>query len=689
MAELPQANLLGNETSPYLLQHKDNPVHWRPWGPAALAEAERLNKPILLSIGYSSCHWCHVMAKESFSDPETAALMNELFVNIKVDREERPDVDAIHQAAVQVMGVPSGWPLTLFLTPKAEPFMGGTYLPKEEGFGRPPFKKAMRDVIDVFNANKEQVEKNVQAVTQTLTRLWRENRSAENAIGPATLEMASKRVCQQMDVFAGGLIGAPKFPNVPMIELQWRALVRTGQTQYRASVEMQLMNMCQGGIYDHLGGGFARYAVDENWMVPHFEKMLSDNALLIDILSLVWQDTGNPIYRARVEETVAWLLRDMITPEGAFAAALDADIQGEEGKHYTWSAAEIDKILGSQDAALFRGAYDIRDGGNWNNTNVLHRLRTMAPLQPVEEGRLNAMRQKLLAARNARQRPLTDNKVLADWNGLAIRGLVRAADAMNRLDWQAAAVRAFWFVADKMGDGGRLSHSWCAGKPGTPGLVEDYTYMARAAISLFEATGDARYLEKARSWVATLDELFWDTELGGYAMSPSDAQPLFMRVRHARDGSTPAANGMMIDALARLYFLTGEQSYRDRVNALVTAFAVDAVNNLSGHASYFVGVDSIFRAIQIVIIGDRNSQDTIALRDVLRRHGMPNKIVTIVQPGHAFPAGHPAVGKTQIQARATAYLCSGTQCSAPLADPAQLDAALRPRVLQPQQQARA
>jgi len=396
-------NLLAQSTSPYLLQHKDNPVHWRQWSPEALAEAAQANKPILLSVGYAACHWCHVMAHESFEDPTTAGLMNALFVNIKVDREERPDIDAIYQTALGMMGEQGGWPLTIFLTPKGEPFWGGTYFPVEAKFGRPAFADVLREVSRLYQENGEQVTKNTQTLHTGLQQLFESNRGGQQ-LDPATLDAAMKRVCQQVDVFHGGMLGAPKFPNVPVIELLWRAYQNTSLPQFQHAVDMTLTNMSQGGIYDHLGGGFARYSVDDRWLVPHFEKMLYDNAQLVDVLSMVWLSSRNPIYKSRIEETVGWALREMLVEGGAFASSIDADSEGEEGKFYVWTEEEVDEVLG-KDSALFKQVYDVRPQGNWEGRNILHRLRTPMPLPAVQEGKLNALREKLFVRRSDRVKP--------------------------------------------------------------------------------------------------------------------------------------------------------------------------------------------------------------------------------------------------------------------------------------------
>jgi hypothetical protein len=672
-------NMLAQSTSPYLLQHKDNPVHWRQWGPEALEEARAQNKPILLSVGYAACHWCHVMAHESFENAATAAVMNDLFVNIKVDREERPDIDAIYQTALNMMGEQGGWPLTIFLTPSGEPFGGGTYFPPEPRFGKPAFADVLREVARLYRENGEQVTKNTQTLRTGLSQLFEVNRGGQT-LDPFTLDMAMKRTCQQFDVFHGGIMGAPKFPNVPAIELLWRAHVNTGMPQFAHAVDMTLIHMCQGGIYDHLGGGFARYSVDENWMVPHFEKMLYDNAQLIDILTMVWLQSRNQTYKARVEETIGWAMREMLTEGGAFASSVDADSEGVEGKFYVWTEAEIDALLGKE-ADLFKRVYDVRPNGNWEGKTILHRLRTPVPLPAVQEGKLNALREKLFLEREKRVRPGLDDKVLTDWNGLMIRALANASDAFARADWQAAAVKAFWFVADTMGSGNTLSHSWRKGKVGAAGIADDYANMARAALALFEITQHPPYLEKALAWTKTLNERFWRTDIGGYTLTPSDGEQLIVRVRTVMDGATPSVNGTMMHVLPRLNAYTGDQDHMERFGVIAQAFAEDARRQVVSASTYFTGFDLFLRANQVVIVGQKNDPGVAAFRDVFRRLSAPSKIITVVAPGEALRPHHPAAGKGQVNNKVTAYFCAGETCSPPITDPAQLEIVFKTRIV--------
>ena len=425
-------NRLAQATSPYLLQHKHNPVDWWTWGPDALAEAKRTKKPILLSVGYAACHWCHVMAHESFEDEATAQVMNELFVNIKVDREERPDIDQIYMNALHILGEQGGWPLTMFLTPQAEPVWGGTYFPKESRFGRPAFVDVLREVARLFREEPGQIEQNRAAL---LSRLAEKARPAGKVtIGLKELDAAAMQIGNMFDPINGGLRGAPKFPQPAILEMLWRAGLRTNDARFFETVEHSLERMCEGGIYDHLGGGFSRYSVDERWLVPHFEKMLYDNAQLLELLALAYQRSGNALFATRARETVEWLKREMTTKEGAFSASLDADSEGEEGKFYVWSKNEIIELIGPEAGEFFARHYDVTDEGNFEGHNILNRLKNV-PRSEADEARLASLRAILLEARAGRVRPGLDDKVLADWNGLMIAALVNAGIILEEPSW--------------------------------------------------------------------------------------------------------------------------------------------------------------------------------------------------------------------------------------------------------------
>jgi uncharacterized protein YyaL (SSP411 family) len=677
----PLNNRLGHEISPYLLQHRDNPVAWQAWGPEAFAAARASNRPVLLSVGYAACHWCHVMAHESFEDAEIAALMNRLFVNIKVDREERPDIDTIYQQALSLLGEQGGWPLTMFLTPDAEPFWGGTYFPPEPRYGRPGFPQVLNAIAEVYANDGERVGKNVAAIKDALERSAAPMPPAE--ISTEITDKIAEHLIREVDPVAGGIGQAPKFPQCAAMKLLWRAWKRRGQTPFRDAVLHTLTQMSQGGIYDHLGGGFARYTVDSRWLVPHFEKMLYDNAQLLELLGWAWQETREPLFAQRARETVSWLLREMIAdsdgsgtkPCGAFASTLDADSEGEEGKFYVWHEAEIDSVLGAE-AALFKEIYDVTPGGNWEGKTILNRTANPALREPAVEARLAAALEKLLAARAARVRPGWDDKVLADWNGLMIAALARAAMIFEEPAWLDAARRAFGFVRDTMVRDGRLLHAWRHGRLAHPGLLDDYANMSAAALALCEATGDDSYIAHAQTWVATLDAHYWDEAAGGYFLTADDTERMLVRTKSAHDNAMPSGNGIMAEVLARLYHLTGDDTYRTRAEAVIAAFSGELSRNFFPLATLVNANEFLRNAVQVVIAGDIHSPRTAALRAAAYRHSVPDMMLRLVAPGADLPPTHPAHGKGQIDGQPAAYVCHGTTCSLPITDPDELSKAL-------------
>ena len=669
-------NALSQETSPYLLQHKENPVDWRPWGVEAFETARRENKPVLLSVGYAACHWCHVMAHESFESPAIAELMNRLYINIKVDREERPDVDTIYQHALALLGQHGGWPLTMFLTPEGEPFWGGTYFPPDARFGRPGFAEVLEHIHHLFTTEPEKVTQNKAALQHALEGLSRPNPEVEAPpLSVEVLDRVAADLAGLVDFENGGIRGAPKFPQCSMFAFLWRAWARTGIEDYRAAVLVTLERMCHGGIYDHLGGGFARYSTDEVWLAPHFEKMLYDNAQLVDLLVAAWRETRQPLFETRVRETIGWIAREMIAEGGGFAATLDADSEGEEGRFYVWSEAEIEAVLGPE-AAAFNASYDVHAGGNWEGKTILNRSARPGLGSAAEEAALAAARSRLLAARGGRVRPGWDDKVLADWNGLMIAALADAAAVFAEPGWLDMARRAFDFVAAEMADGERLWHSYRAGRARHTAFIDDYANMARAGLALHEVTGETGYLDHAVKWVATADRHYWDAEHGGYFFTAEDAPTLIVRTRSASDNATPAGNGVMADVLARLYYLTGEAGYRTRAEAVFAGFAGELGRNVSGLTSLMNGFAILEDAVQIAIVGPPEHPATDALRRAAFESPPPCRIVTALAPGTALPQSHPAAGKTMVDGRPAAYVCVGPVCSPPHTDPEALRQAL-------------
>ncbi len=679
-------NQLAEETSPYLLQHKDNPVHWRPWGKQALEEAARENKPLLVSVGYTACHWCHVMARESFEDVETANVINELFIPVKVDREERPDLDNWLQTAVAVSGRSGGWPLNAFLTPRGEPYFAGTYFPKNDGPNGPAFKTVLREVAARQRDNPQSIESNIRQIAQVMDRAWGENRSGRMDV--LALEQIAVATAQRYDIFYGGILGTPKFPSVPSLNFVWRSFLRSGIPQFRQIVLTTLDAMCRGGIYDHVGGGFARYATDERWLVPHFEKMISDNAHTIDTLTLVWQHNRQAMYRDRLDDTIEWVAREMLVEGAGFASSLSADSEGEEGRFYTWSEAELDSALQGTLIPRFKQAYGVTKDGMFQGRNILHRFIPLPGLTQADENLMRTQRQRLLKARENRPRPQRDDKVLADVNGMMIAALANAGAVFREPRWIDMARRAFNFVTEKLGNGTDLYHSYSGGKRSQPGFSDDYANMARAALVLWEVTGEKTFLEWAKTWVRMLDENFWDLALSGYAFSPPSDEPVTVRIRTAFDNQTPSANAMMLEVLGRLFFITGEQTYGDRVNALVTAFAGDAPKAFMQMPTYLSGFEFCISAIQIVIVGPNKDPRTHDLINAVQGRSLPNRVLIVVPPEDQLPNNHPAFGKTMQNGQPTAYICQGNSCSPAVTSAVQLSQVLQlPRAQTPVQQA--
>ena len=669
MQERVDGNQLGRETSPYLLQHKDNPVHWRPWGDEALAEARATGKPILLSVGYAACHWCHVMAHESFEDEATAAVMNDLFVNIKVDREERPDVDAIYMGALHELGEQGGWPLTMFLTSDAEPFWGGTYFPKDARYGRPGFVRVLNDVARVYREEPDKVRQNAMVLKERL----------KPTRAPATPELPSdamladlaRRLIEAVDPVNGGIRGAPKFPQAQFFGFLWRAGLRYGLPNPLETVDLTLTHIAQGGIYDHLGGGFSRYSVDERWLVPHFEKMLYDTALLVDLMTEVWREKKSPLYAMRIAETVGWLLREMVVDDGGFAASLDADSEGEEGKFYVWSLAEIEEVLGSDDARLFAEVYGVTAEGNFEGHNILNRLNAIELRDAATERRLTEMRETLFQRRGSRVRPGFDDKVLADWNGLMIAALAQAADIFVRADWLEGAERAFNFVSTRMNRDGRLFHAFRASEAKAPATANDYANMIKAALALANVTGKHDYVDRAREWVYVLDRHYWAHDLGGYYFVADDTDDLIVRPSSGQDEATPNANAVMVSNLAALYLWTGEQRYRARAEAILHAFAGAIGVNVLAHTGLLAAELDLLAPAHVVLFAPQGS-DALPLRHALHEVSLPGAVIQEAREGELLPASSPAYGKTAMDDRPTAYVCIGPQCSLPVSEPAAL-----------------
>ena len=665
---------LDNATSPYLLAHKDNPVEWRVWSNDVLAEAETTGKPILLSLGYSACHWCHVMNRESFSDPEIAKLINENFIPVIADRFQQPNLDQLYQAAANVMGHQGGWPLNIFLNAKGWPFFVTGYLPPEDRLNQPAFRRVLTEMATLYRDKPDDVVRNAQVAYEGVANLL--DRNMRGQPEGIQLDVAAMRMGQRYDIFLGGQIGNMKFPQTIFLEVLWRAYLRTGIQQFIQLVTTTMDASVLGGLYDHVGGGFFRYTQDERWLVPHFEKMLADNALIIEFLTNVWQFNRNALCRTRIEESVAWMLRDLKL-DGVFAAGLEAESEGEDGKYYLWTEAEVDAALSGTFAQRFKAVYGITRDGNHMGQNIPRRMGHIQPqLSQADDVLLAKQRSLMLAARDKRVRPARDETVMADWNGLAISALAQAGAALDHPDWIRAAIEAFDAVVKLLGDGDRLYHSSNGGTRGQSGFAEDYAMMARAALHLWEVTGEARFLDAAKRWVATLDTHFWNMEKGGYCTTADDAEQLIVRQRVLYDQATPSANGIMVWVLTRLGMITGEGVYGERARAMLDSFADEYGRAWASCASYINGLENFATGSQVVVVGPRSNPRTQELIRTVWGKALPNRLLTVVETGDALPTGHPAFGKGMQNGAPTAYLCQRNICSPPITSAVSLSQAL-------------
>jgi uncharacterized protein YyaL (SSP411 family) len=655
-------NRLAQETSPYLLEHANNPVDWFPWGDEALTRARAEHKPILLSIGYSACHWCHVMARESFEDPDTAALMNRDFVSIKVDREERPDLDQVYMRAVQGMTGSGGWPMTVFLLPDGTPFFAGTYFPPTDRYGMPAFKRVLAAVADAFTKRPADVEETAAQVRDFLNRPSVPLAAGE--LAPALLDEAAAQIERDVDPVHGGFGGAPKFPQPMLVEVLLRHHVRTGQPAAREMALQTLRAMAAGGIYDQLGGGFHRYSVDERWLVPHFEKMLYDNALLARAYLDAWQLTHDPALARAAEDTLAFVLREMTSPEGGFYSSLDADSEGEEGRFYLWTPQELEAVLGIDEARALGRAYDVTAAGNFEGRNILH---------PVLDGAidiLDAARDRLMAARAQRVRPHRDEKVIAGWNGLMLRAVADAGRVLDRRDLVLAAEANARFLLSHMRQGGRMRRSYKDGRAPLPGYLEDQAAVADGLLSLYEATFDPHWLDEIRSLVSEMLAAFWDETQGAFFDTAADQEQLVTRPQDVTDNAIPSGTSLAVDVLLRAGMLLGEPSWIDRARVTLERLAPTAAKAPLAFGRLLVALDfHLGRVVELAVIGQPADPQTQRLLQVVRERFLPNRLVAVAPGEGAMPL---LADRRALDGKPTAYLCEHFVCQAPTQDPAEL-----------------
>ncbi|MBI3007614.1 MAG: thioredoxin domain-containing protein [candidate division NC10 bacterium] len=678
-------NRLVHETSPYLLQHAHNPVDWHSWGEEALKKARAEDKPILLSVGYAACHWCHVMERESFEDPRIAQVMNEHFVCVKVDREERPDLDRIYQSAVQMMGVHGGWPLTAFLTPDGEPFYGGTYFPPDDRHGLPSFTRILLSVSRAWREDRDEVRT---AVGQFLEGLNHLNRFPASSAEPtaAVVEAAVRSLSRSVDPVHGGFGRAPKFPHPSALELLLRAGAR-GDRFTLDMVTLTLRRMAEGGIYDQVGGGFHRYSVDARWLVPHFEKMLYDNAQLIGVYVHAHQVTGEPIFARIARETIGYVLREMTHPDGGFYSTQDADSEGEEGKFFVWTKEEVLRVLEPELGELCCRAFDVSEAGNFEHgKSILHVVATPEQLanrfgkSPEEIGMLlGKVKCKLFGARDTRVKPGRDEKILTAWNGLMISACAAAGSALGHGAALEAGVRAAEFIERHLTRDGRLLRTWTAGEAKLNGYLDDYAFLTAALLDLYEATLDPRFFRRAEALHRVTLEQFWDEAEGGFFFTAKDHERLVARMKSAHDEAIPSGTAVATLNLLRFASALGEEAYGKMADRVFRSLLRATEQSPSGFGHLLLALDfAVHGPVEVVLVGPREAPATRAMLEVVHRWYLPNRVLAHVDPaaGDAPLTGPLAEGKRAVDGKVTAYVCRGFTCSAPVTDPEALGALL-------------
>lgn len=678
-------NRLAGEKSPYLLQHADNPVDWYPWGEEAFERAAEENKPIFLSIGYSTCHWCHVMEHESFEDSEVAALMNEAFVCIKVDREERPDIDNVYMMVCQLSTGGGGWPLTIIMTPDRKPFMAATYIPKQQRFGRPGLMELIPKISDLWKSRRDDVQRIAEKMTQALGGL--EQKSGDS-LGERELETAYRQLASRFDGIHGGFGTAPKFPTPHNLLFLLRYWKRTGEPHALDMVEKTLQDMRRGGIYDHIGYGFHRYSTDATWFLPHFEKMLYDQAMLLMAYTEAFQATGKAEYRTTAEEICIYVLRDMADRTGGFCSAEDADSEGEEGKFYLWTAGEIRSLLGAKDAAIAAQVYGLSEEGNYQEEasgertgrNLFYLERPVADASEAMEipeqelrRRLEQIREALFAEREKRIRPHKDDKILTDWNGLMIAALAKAARAFDVPRYAQDAGRAADFILQQYGNNRRLLHRYREGEWGITALIDDYAFLIWGLIELYETTFEVKYLKTSIDLADDLFEHFWDDENGGFFFTSDGGEDLLVRSKEVYDGAVPSGNSVMMMNLLRLGKMTGRIEYEEKAERIGRAFQKNVGRAAASYTQLLCAVDfSLGPSYEVVIVGDPDGRDTEWMRRALHGAYIPNKVVIFKPSTEPSPEIVRIAQFTETQqaldGKATAYVCMNYACAKPTTD---------------------
>ena len=671
-------NRLANETSPYLLQHANNPVDWYPWGDEALERARAEDKPILLSVGYSACHWCHVMERESFENPGIAAQMNENFVSVKVDREERPDIDSIYMTAVQAMTGHGGWPMTVFLTPDGKPFYGGTYFPPEDRGGMPSFPRVLEAISDAYQNSRGDV---LTTTEHLLDRMRQMSRGGQQGFEPLTdevMRLAMRKAASDFDDRHGGFGLQPKFPQPMTYEFLLRHYLRTEDSDALHMVELTLQRMATAGIYDQIGGGFHRYSTDAFWMVPHFEKMLYDNALLVRLYLHAYQITGNPLYRRIVEETLEYVQREMTSPEGGFYSAQDADSEGEEGKFFIWLPQEITDAMGEEDGEIICRYFGVTPHGNFEGRNILRVAMDAANLAR-EEGfssrefreLLGRAKSKLLAVRNERVAPGLDDKILTSWNGLMLAAFAEAAAVLGREDYAEVAERNASFLLENLLRDGRLLRTYKDGEAKLNGYLEDYAFLIDGLLALHEVSFKREILDAAIELGYAMVALFWDATTGQFFDTGHDHEELVVRPKDLTDNAIPCGSSMAVDVLLRLAVITGDEDMERRASGALRSVR-QLMMTFPTAAGHWLGALDFYlsKPKEVVVVGERGEGDTAALLAEIHRNYIPNRVMLGVEDGEQVADRLPLLeGRQKIDGSATAYVCENYVCQLPVTDP--------------------
>ncbi len=679
-------NRLIHETSPYLRQHAHNPVDWYSWGPEALERAKKEDKPILLSIGYSACHWCHVMEHESFENEEIARIMNQHFVNIKVDREERPDLDTIYMNYVQMTTGSGGWPMTVFLTPEQVPFFGGTYFPPDDRFGRPGFPKLCLAVAEAYKTKKKEIAEHGPEVLKSLREINQLSASGEK-LTLSSLDSGFKNLAQRFDMVHGGFAGAPKFPGSMALSFCLRYFRRTGEQKALDFVELSLEKMAYGGMYDQLGGGFHRYSVDDHWLVPHFEKMLYDNALLSRVYLEAYQLTGKALYRRITEEILDYVKREMTNPEGGFYSTQDADSEGEEGKFFVWTPDEVKRILGEKEGSLFCLYYDVTPRGNFEGKNILNVPRSLQDvaqamkMHPDElQAALASSPQRLFEEREKRIKPHRDEKILTSWNGLMLGSFVRAGCVLDRQDYLDVAVKNARFLLKNLTSGGKLLRTHKDGKSKLNGYLEDYSNFVEGLVALYESTGQKSWLDQALLFNDVLLEQFWDEAGKSFFLTGKDHEELIARVKDFYDNAMPAGSSVAVFNLLRLAILSGNETYRAKAQANLELMSSALSRYPSGFGYLLEAADFYLGPVrEIAVVGTTRNPETHRFLKKIYQQYLPNKVVSLLDPDEQGPAAKLPLlqGKTLIHGQPAVYVCENYACKAPVTSEAELERALR------------